>query len=183
MAVKTFTAGEVLTAADTNTYLANSGLVFIKSQAVSGTPTTLTISNVFSSTYDNYKILFNGSSTGNGSIGLRLGASVTGYYGFLVYGDQGSNTVQGVYRNNITQFDYAGGSAGNGLPSTVNCELMNPFAASYTKMISGIYQDSSSYGTMQAEHRVSTSYTDATIVVGSGTFTTGTLIVYGYRKG
>jgi hypothetical protein len=28
MAIKTFTTGEVLTASDTNTYLANSGLVF-----------------------------------------------------------------------------------------------------------------------------------------------------------
>jgi hypothetical protein len=27
MAIKTFTTGEVLTAADTNTYLANSGLI------------------------------------------------------------------------------------------------------------------------------------------------------------
>ncbi len=30
MAVKTFTTGEVLTAADTNTYLNNGGLVYIK---------------------------------------------------------------------------------------------------------------------------------------------------------
>jgi hypothetical protein len=30
MAIKTFTTGEVLTASDTNTYLANAGLVFVK---------------------------------------------------------------------------------------------------------------------------------------------------------
>jgi hypothetical protein len=34
MAIKTFTTGEVLTASDTNTYLANSGLVYVKSQTI-----------------------------------------------------------------------------------------------------------------------------------------------------
>ena len=34
MAIKTFTTGEVLTAADTNTYLANSGLVYVASGTV-----------------------------------------------------------------------------------------------------------------------------------------------------
>ena len=34
MAIKTFTTGEVLTASDTNTYLANAGLVYITSTAV-----------------------------------------------------------------------------------------------------------------------------------------------------
>jgi hypothetical protein len=33
MAIKTFTTGEVLTAADTNTYLANSGLVYVKTHS------------------------------------------------------------------------------------------------------------------------------------------------------
>jgi hypothetical protein len=36
MAVKTFTAGETATAADTNTYLANSGLVYVAGASFSG---------------------------------------------------------------------------------------------------------------------------------------------------
>ena len=66
MAIKTFTTGEILTASDTNTYLANSGLVFIKETTVSGTPSAIDVDNVFSSTYLNYRVIFdlsNGSST------------------------------------------------------------------------------------------------------------------------
>lgn len=56
MAVKTFTTGEVLTAADTNTYLNNGGLVYIASNtATSGT--TLQIDSCFSSSFDAYRII------------------------------------------------------------------------------------------------------------------------------
>lgn len=53
MAIKTFTTGEVLTASDTNTYLANSGLVFVKSQTIGSAVTSVTVSDAFSATYDN----------------------------------------------------------------------------------------------------------------------------------
>ena len=39
MAIKTFTTGEVLTAADTNTYLANSGLVYVAGATFTGAGT------------------------------------------------------------------------------------------------------------------------------------------------
>jgi hypothetical protein len=72
MAIKTFTTGEVLTASDTNTYLANSGLVFVKSQAITS-GSTVVVTDAFSSTYDNYRIVIdNGVATGNGAVGLQL---------------------------------------------------------------------------------------------------------------
>ena len=55
MAIKTFTSGEVLTAADTNTYLANSGLVYITGGSLSGTATQFV--GCFTSTFTNYRIL------------------------------------------------------------------------------------------------------------------------------
>ena len=60
MAIKTFTAGEVLTAADTNTYLANSGLVYIASKTWTSVSANQQLDNCFSSTYDNYRITFSG---------------------------------------------------------------------------------------------------------------------------
>jgi len=54
MAIKTFTTGEVLTASDTNTYLANSGLVFVTSGSTAGTANTLAIATSFTSTYEHY---------------------------------------------------------------------------------------------------------------------------------
>ena len=71
MAIKTFTTGEVLTASDTNTYLANSGLVYITSTAVSGS--TVSVSNCFNSTYDWYKVVLFVTGTVTGSdINIRM---------------------------------------------------------------------------------------------------------------
>lgn len=55
MAIKTFTAGAILTASDTNTFLTNSGLVYITSGNLSGSVTDFV--GVFTSTYTNYRIL------------------------------------------------------------------------------------------------------------------------------
>ena len=56
MAIKTFTSGEVLTASDTNTYLNNGGLVYITQGFAIDTP-ALDVNSVFSSTYDNYRVV------------------------------------------------------------------------------------------------------------------------------
>jgi len=58
MAIKTFTTGEVLTASDTNTYLANAGLVHIKTATVTNaTDSGTTWRSVFNGTYDSYRIV------------------------------------------------------------------------------------------------------------------------------
>jgi hypothetical protein len=82
MAVKTFTSGEILTAADTNTYLANAGLVYITAQtATSGT--TLTIDNIFSSTYDSYRIILSDIRLASAAVvtaQLRTGSTTSTNY-------------------------------------------------------------------------------------------------------
>jgi hypothetical protein len=85
MAIKTFTTGEVLTAANTNTYLANSGLVTVGG----GSFTNVASFDItgFSSTYDMYQLVMTvGGVTGVRALTaeLYLGATVragTGYYG------------------------------------------------------------------------------------------------------
>jgi hypothetical protein len=57
MAIKTFTTGEVLTASDTNTYLANAGLVYVKSQTIGTGVSSVIVSDCFTTDYDNYKIV------------------------------------------------------------------------------------------------------------------------------
>jgi hypothetical protein len=115
-------------------------------------------------------------------ISIRLGSSTTGYNGFLVYGDASSNTVNGVGFANQSEFKYIGGGTGASLPMTARVELLNPFAASYTGFVTGVYRDTSSYGTCQGEHKVSTSYTAFTLLAQTGTMTGGTVTCYGYRK-
>jgi hypothetical protein len=61
MAIKTFTTGEVLTASDTNTYLANSGLTYITQGTVTGN-TTLNFTSIFTSAFNNYRVIFTPSA-------------------------------------------------------------------------------------------------------------------------
>ena len=182
MAIKTFTTGEVLTAADTNTYLANSGLVFVKSQTIGSGVTSVTVSNAFSATYDNYRILVNTTGSLAQSIGCRLDGSSTAYAQFVIYGDLGSNAVLGFQQTSGSEFRFVGGSSSTSNSSIACFDLLNPFAAAYTRMPSGPYFESNSMGTSNGEHRVATSYTGLVIVSGNGTFTGGTITVYGYRK-
>lgn len=61
MAVKTFTAYSGLSASDTNTYLANSGLVYITDGTRSAADAR--IENCFSATYDSYRIVVTNYTT------------------------------------------------------------------------------------------------------------------------
>ena len=77
MAIKTFTTGEVLTASDTNTYLANAGLVYITATTVTA-QTTVVIDNCFTSTYAHYFITYNFTTSIAGQYtALRLRAGGT----------------------------------------------------------------------------------------------------------
>jgi hypothetical protein len=139
MAIKTFTTGEVLTASDTNTYLANSGLVV-------------------------------------------MGATVTGYdNGGIYFGSAGTGGLGGL---NQGAFSFAGEGTTNYIFS--NFELQNPFLAKYTT-----FHSFPTFNTANANSRMNagvltntTSYTAFSLKLSGGaTFTTGTITVYGYRKG
>ena len=182
----TLTADRTLTlpnATGTVALTSDPGLILIKTQAVGSAVSSVTVSDAFSSTYDNYLILMSGGTCSTAaSMGIELGASTTGYYGFLVYGDSSANTVFGAGRNNTATMNWVGGCLSAGQAVHVNVQVMNPFKALYSKFINSTYQNSGAYGTMQGEHRVATSYTSFKIVAESGTITGGTVYVYGYRN-
>ena len=182
MSIKTFTANSVLTAADTNTYLANSGLVYVTSATVGTAVASATVSSAFNSTYDAYQIIYSGGiMSGDTAIGLQLGATVTGYYGSYVYGSYGSTAVAGANDNNNTKFSYiGGGDPYNG--ATAVFTLNNPFLTKQTYVGAIGVAYSSNVGIYTGRLANSTSYTAFTIGPVSGTFTGGTITVYGYRK-
>jgi hypothetical protein len=186
MAIKTFTTGEVLTASDTNTYLANSGLVYIKQQTVGTTVASVTVSSAFSTDYDNYRILIDVTTLSNPgtSIGMSLNnASGSTYLHGGIYMLFGSTTVNGYGPAATTSWTdlMAGGS-----PSCASVEIHNPFATRpTTAMAQSIRGNTSpSYGhyVMNALETSSNSHTAFTITTITGTMTGGTIYVYGYRK-
>jgi hypothetical protein len=182
MAIKTFTTGEVLTASDTNTYLANSGLVYVTSVNVSGTPTTLTVPSAFSSTYDHYRItISNLTVTISSDLRMTLGSTVTGYY----YGNPLTVMIGGAYeKNNGSNAAYLSlGAVNSGWGNDFSFDVMAPNKATLTKFTGFGYQNSAQYGGLGSGLLDGTTqYTAFTLTQPSGTMTAGTVTVYGYRK-
>lgn len=182
MAIKTFTTGEVLTASDTNTYLANSGLVYVTSATVGTTVATVTVSSAFNSTYDAYQIIWSGGIMSNDTnLYVSLGSTTTGYYGTYVYGSYASAAVTGAPDNNFTRFSFCGGGDPfNG--ASANFILNNPFLTKQTYIAATGIVYSTINGTYNGRLANSTSYTAFTMGSALGTMTGGTITVYGYRK-
>jgi hypothetical protein len=176
MAIKTFTTGEVLTASDTNTYLANSGLVYITSATIGTAVSSVTVSNCFSSTYDNYKIVaFGGTGSTNQAMVMTLNGSTASYYSLLaLWTFAGAQTNIGAA--NVAGWSYIGES---GQSQTINADVFGPNLAKFTQF--NAHYIGSIYGVTGGYHGVASAYTGFTISV-AGTMTGGTITVYGYRK-
>jgi hypothetical protein len=182
MAVKTFTTGEVLTAADTNTYLNNGGLVYIKSQTIGSAVSSVAVTSAFSADYDSYKIvLAGGSSSATSVLKLTLGATATNYYYVLNYVSYGTTTPLADSANAATSYLYAGQMNSNG--NYADIDLFGPYLAKYTQFRSAIPYGNGSYAGNSVGYLANTtSYTDFTLTCNTGTITGGTITVYGYRK-
>ncbi len=143
---------------------------------------SVAITGAFSTDYENYKIIISGGSpSANGYLNLSLTGSATGYSMFMIYGQFASNTVEGAGISNVSNWNYAGGMQGSQY-QYMNCELMGPFLAKYTRISSlAAAQTHVNSGTATGVHAVATSYTGFTVAPSTGTLTGGTIRVYGYK--
>jgi len=173
-----FSAGAVLTAAQMNAV----GLWLVKTDTITGTSTTKTLSSVFSSDYDAYKVFALVRSSAAGGLRLALGSSSTntsGWYGAEPY--WGANSVDGVIR-----FSNAGQAEISFTDTNVaayGCfDIINPNKAAKTYLSgSGIGRDNFSM-TYSYVLNNTTSYTAFTLSCsGGGQLTSGNVYVYGYR--
>jgi hypothetical protein len=174
MTYPVFASGDVLNASDMN----GVGLWLVKSQAVGTGVSSVTVTGAFSADYDNYLITYTGGTAADANIQMRLGSAVTGYFGSLIYGNYAANTVTGFGQNNGSEWSFAGGGGQYG---TCHIQLLQPFLATNTEMISRV-RYSTVYGTYVGHMGDLTSYSSFTLIAGAGTFTGGTVRVYGYRK-
>jgi hypothetical protein len=180
MSFPSFSAGEVLTAADMNAV----GLWLVKTQTVGTAVTSVQVTGAFSANYDNYLVTYNGGlgSIAVESLNIILGAATTGYYGNLIYGIPSSATVFSGPDNNSARWTYAGSTTTT--TADVFAEIRNPFL-SKPSQISGRYNANTTngaYGTYNGFLNNSTSYTAFTLSPNAGTITGGTIRVYGYRN-
>ena len=184
MATKQFSTGEVLTSGDVNTYLANSGLVYVTSATVGSGSNTVSVSNCFSSTYDNYKVIWTGGvSVGGEALALNLlPTSVTGwntsYSQYVAYNTYIGATV-GLYSDAAAKWGYIGEIITTN-KTNINFEIYAPNLAQYTG-VSNNYVGQGGAGAGVGIHAIASAFTGFTIS-GAQNFSGGTITVYGYRK-
>ena len=199
MAIKTFTAGEILTAADTNAYLANSGLVYIAGATFSGITSgaPLDVNSVFSSTYTNYVLVLRVSQTvATGSTVFKM-RTVSTLESGSIYSYAWGGTYIGVgpvynFAGYATTSPFApatemfaGIAAGAGYSGTARIEIQSPNVARGTRMLGQAYTDYSGtyYNTSLTaggEVSSSTQYTGFRLYPSAGT-ASGEYQLYGYR--
>lgn len=159
------------------------GLELIKTQTIGSGVASVTVSDAFNSTFDNYKIVvFGGTLSIANNVGIALGSSTTAYYhggSVFNYSNGGQTTVSG---SNEGTFSRAGIGNTNGM--SLEVDVFGPFLTSRTTFTCRyIFMSIAGYsGMMLGYHDVSASYTAFTFTPAGGTFTGGTINVYGYKK-
>jgi len=155
------------------------GLRLVKKQTIGSAVSTVTVSDAFSSPYENYKILISGGvgSAANIILRMQLGSVTTGYYSNFIYAPYAAGSVLSVANNNGANFNYVGVADTTSI--NANIELNSPFLAKQ-KMINASYYDSTSTGRTQGICSSTSSITAFTLTPSTGTLTGGTIYVYGY---
>lgn len=190
MAVKTFTAGSVLTAADTNSFLTNGGLVYIGATTLNAV--TNNISNVFSSTYDSYRVVISGLNnatttarvynlrfrTTTDDTSLNYNAFQTFVYGAGVTGAGGTTSVAQADLGTLSNTATAG--------AALVMDIFNPNLATITTFTGTAvtYQSNVAnfvFRTLGGAMNTTTQYTGFSII-GTTDNLSGTVRVYGYRQ-
>jgi hypothetical protein len=165
-----------------------SGLTLVKTQTIGSGVSTVTVTDAFSATYDNYKIIISGG-VGSGSSGLhmQLGATTSGYYtvGLYQYAHTGVGAISTDKLANYSEFVGMGNCSVNSIGS--NIEVNSPYLTKPTTVSNNDIRCLNSDANAEFYRGFvdnTTSYTDFKIFCGSGgiTMTGGTIKVYGYQN-
>lgn len=190
MAVKTFVDNVPLPATDINTYLNNGGLVYIASATLNAV--TNNISNVFSSTYDSYRVVISNLSNASASsrvvyIRYRTASDDTSAnYHSMQYFSYGTNLAGNASVTGATAAEILTVSSGGNSGGAATIDIVNPNLATSTQHFGHrvTFQNNVStfvYATFGGGINTNTQYTGFTIL-GTTDALSGTVRVYGYRQ-
>jgi hypothetical protein len=181
----TLTAGTLnATTVNGTTWSATGGLQLIKKQTVGSAVSSVVVTGAFSTTYDDYKIVWEGGSAASTPCNLqfKLGAITSGYYSSGTYQSATSATV--VTYNSAASSIWVLGSPGNQL-NRFEIDLGNPFLTTFKTMnvrYAGYDNSASTGGQGYGLNTGSSSQTDFTINTNGTTITGGIIYVYGFAK-
>ena len=186
------TAIEALGDAIDATVFANgsSGLVLLNTTTYA-TVSSQSVNNVFSSTYQNYRIVIAGSTTSaatGGTVTMRMrasgadnSASAYAYVG-LTMGNTSGTLSTSTQTSSIV--GYTGFNTANSGWGSTSIDMFRPFEANWTHFLStsqGVNAASEdAYMTVGGSHRVASSFTGFTLFF--PVTASGTIRVYGYKN-
>jgi hypothetical protein len=195
MALTTYTAGEVLTAASLNDNLAYAvtvpaavpgGLVCVKAETAFTGSSSVTADGVFTSTYTNYMIKFRYTTNNTVQVAFKLrvgGVSASTNYNYqYINGNAGATGAAGATGQTSAHFAlYSNGD----FKAASTLELFSPQIAEATNYHSLVAWSPASYNSLNAfyagNHSTATSYDGIEFLVSAGTMT-GAYTIYGYSK-
>lgn len=157
-----------------------SGFNLISNQALSS-QTSINFNSCFSSTYRNYKVIMNLTSTATDPIRMRLRSGTTDATGAnynLQYSEVDNATAGGFRLTGETSFRFSPvRSSGT---TFVVLDINNPFIAAATSITgSGIDPANPNYNAYTENHTLATSYDGLTVFAATYNLT-GNIAVYGY---
>ena len=158
------------------------GLVHIRTQTFSDV-SSVALNNVFSSKYDNYRLMLRASSDGNKNVQYQL--RVGGFDNEeSTYRQQRFGANNGtILTNQMNTSTPAFGDLGNGI-SIVVCEISGPFLPQTTSLVSsGNYNTDSIVHAMNyyGSHETAASFDGIKMFI--STSMSGSVSIYGYSKG
>jgi hypothetical protein len=158
------------------------GLRLVKKQTIGSGVTSVTVTNCFSATYENYLIKVSGGvASGNTEHWVQL-SGITGaldYFSTLQYNSYGSTTPLAGQAND-SKWIWCGN--GNSTTLTAHVEITSPFLTktkTYSSKYVGLFSGSLS-GSSSGFCTNTASATGFTWTINTGTMTGGTIYVYGY---
>jgi len=173
----------------------SSGSVDANGKVTFGTCTSVSVNDCFSSTYQNYRIIFNiTSTTATTSFGLRMRVSgsdnsSSNYYYCSMVGRQDSATAAftTIGSNGAQTTGYVPVRGENATSnSSGSVDIYNPFETGYTSWVGLGSQPNSTNGMWMQQSfntmTVTTSYTGFTLYPADAGNATGFIRVYGYKN-
>jgi hypothetical protein len=157
------------------------GLRLVKKQTIGSAVSSVTVTGAFSATYENYRIVVSGgvASTTNYA-NMTLGSVTSGYSQKSVFGNYNDNSIAGAGVSAGSSWQAVVRAATNAISGII--ELQTPFLSKVTSMdyvakelrSGGLWEQGGGF------INDATSFSAFTLTVNSGTWTGGTIYVYGY---
>jgi len=180
-----YTSAQVVQAVPTGI---NSALVCVKAETAFSAVSSVTADSVFTSTFTNYKIILNYTTSTTNNVGLRFRASGSSV-STATYNSQGffanDTTLTGARSTGLTNLDVGVNSQGS-FNSFSEITILRPNVATPTTMFALVNYNSGAYTSQRLANYAgnqteSTQFDGIELLVATGTMT-GSYTIYGYGK-